>query len=183
MYYLLALMFFSSTYVSANNNENANSAGIDVVPVQSTPNASNGSENEDRTESVVSIDSAAQEMHTLHASKLKKFVFESDLMQGHEVMATLELQQQMHELIRHYDENENGLLDMPEFLNMAATRQKDVQGLRAAFDACAETVGMVVLLATFNGRENSGAGAAAIRGAMGARRADKRAMQRETAAR
>ena len=55
---------------------------------------------------------------------------------GHDdVMATLELQQQMHELIRHYDENENGLLDMPEFLNMAATRQKDVQGLRAAFDA------------------------------------------------
>jgi len=48
-----------------NHNDNGNGAGMDVVPVKSTPNASDRSENEDRTESVVSIESAAQEMHTL----------------------------------------------------------------------------------------------------------------------
>ena len=48
-----------------NHNDNGNSSGIDVVPVKSSPNVSDRSENEDRTESIVSIDSAAQEMHTL----------------------------------------------------------------------------------------------------------------------
>ena len=41
----------------------------------------------------------------------------------------------MQALINRWDRNENGVLDQTEFLDLAATKQRDVAGLREAFDA------------------------------------------------
>ena len=38
-------------------------------------------------------------------------------------------------MIHHYASNENGVLDMPEWLGLAATKRKDLGGLSAAFRA------------------------------------------------
>ncbi len=41
----------------------------------------------------------------------------------------------MQALINRWDRNENGVLDQPEFLELAATKRRDVAGLQQAFDA------------------------------------------------
>ena len=41
----------------------------------------------------------------------------------------------MQALINRWDRNENGVLDQTEFLDLAATKQRDVAGLQEAFDA------------------------------------------------
>lgn len=52
---------------------------------------------------------------------------------GHE--AGHEAALDMQSLINRWDRNENGVLDQTEFLDLAVTKQRDVVGLREAFDA------------------------------------------------
>ncbi len=54
---------------------------------------------------------------------------------GHSLTAPSGVAATLQALINRWDKNENGVLDQPEFLDLAATKRRDVAGLREAFDA------------------------------------------------